>query len=155
VAERALGVRLEKRPAEKWPTAFWAVVANAPREVVDCGTAQGPKSYDEATALRHLHEAIATAVREHKVTATLVWEIEPKARLNQKLRPRLRAEGVACAAAAAAGSLAELVAWSEIASRACADRPKAEYEQARRVCGVDVGEADSFAVLVAVAALRA
>jgi hypothetical protein len=151
--ERALGIRLEKQSPKDWPTVVWAVVASSPRSVVDQGTTVPPRSYSEAEALRHIHEAVASAVRENAVTKTLVWTIETNARMNNAMRPRLRAEGAACAAAASAGSSAELVAWSEIESRAGAERTKAEYEKANQVCGVEIGDADSRAVLVAIAAL--
>jgi hypothetical protein len=129
------------------------VVGGTPSVVLDHGSVSPPKSYDAALALRHLFEALVAAVREHSVEKTLVWEIETNARLNNSMRPRLRAEGAACAAAASAASDAKLVAWSEIASGANADRPKAEYETATSICGVSVGGADAYAVLTAIAAL--
>jgi|SRR5580700_7407374 hypothetical protein len=148
----ALGVRFVKLPRETWPTAHWAVVGGTPCVVVDHGSISPPKSYDAALALRHLFEAVVAAVREHRVNKTLIWEIEDNARLNNSMRPRIRAEGAACVAAASAASDAKLVAWSEIAAGAGADRPKAEYESATNICGVAVGEADAFAVLTAIAA---
>jgi hypothetical protein len=152
-SKRALGVRLEKPSPKGWPAAYWAVVANSPRAVVTHGTASPPRSYDEAIALRHLHEAIVAAVRENVVGQTFVWGIEANARMNNSMRPRFRAEGVVCAAAASAGSSVKLVAWSEIESRSGADLPKAEYETASHACGLAVGDADGYALLAAIAAL--
>jgi hypothetical protein len=129
------------------------VSEDQPGVVVAHGICLPPKAYSEAEALRHTYEAIAAAVQENVVSKTLVWQIENNARLNAAMRPRLRAEGVVCAAAAMLGSSVELVAWKEIATRAATDRPKDVYAKAEEVCGVIVGDADSQATLVAVAAL--
>lgn len=83
----------------------------------------------------------------------MVWAIEGNARVNTAMRPRLRAEGVVCAAAAIMGSAVHLVAWQQIASLANATRPKDEYIVANEVCGIPIGGADGQAVLVAIAAL--
>jgi hypothetical protein len=142
-------------PAKCWPAAEWAVVESGqPPTLIASGRIQPPRSYDEAAALRHLLEAVVTAVREHQPFATLVWQIEGNAKMNTKMRPRLRAEGVVCAASAISGATTALVGWPEIASRANAAGTKDDYERAALVCGVGVGGADARAVLVAVAALR-
>jgi hypothetical protein len=122
--------------------------------IVAHGTIQPPRSYEQAAALRHLHEAITTTVRENRVRMTLVWQIEGNARVNMAMRPRLRAEGVVCAAALIAGSSASLVAWSEIESRAKSGLSKKQCEQTNEVCGIEVGTADPLALIVAVAAAK-
>ncbi len=151
---RGLGVRLHKAKPKDWPSAVWAIVAADVSEVVAHGTLLAPRSYGEADALRHLHEGISRVVHQHQVTRVLVWEIEGSARMNAAMRPRLRAEGVVCAAARLAGSDTELVAWPAVAARAQATGKKAEYESASVVAGVEVGTADSLAVLLAAAAVR-
>lgn len=152
---RALGVRLHKPTTKDWPTAEWAVVGHdRPGEVVAHGRAVPPRNYSETHALRHLHEAIGAAIHENSVSRTLVWEIEGNARVNLAMRPRLRAEGAVCAAAVLAGSSTELVAWGRIAALASAKHSKSAYIGATTVCGVPVGDADSQAVLVAIAAMR-
>ena len=153
-ASQALGIRLYKPSPKDWPAAEWAVVVGGPDRIVAHGAVRPPRAYDEAEALRHLHEALVTAVREHDVTIAFIWAIEGNARVNVAMRPRLRAEGVACAAAALAGARTSLVAWPEIESRADAHRPKIEYATATEVGGIQIGSADPQAVLVAVAALR-
>jgi hypothetical protein len=150
--DMTLGVRFVKLPREKWPTAHWAVVGGTPCVVVDYGSVSPPKSYDAARALRHLFEAAVAVVRQHGVRKTLVWAIEDNARLNNSMRPRLRAEAAVCVAASSAASEAKFAAWSEVAAGASADKPKAEYEAAATVCGVSVGAADAYAVLTAIAA---
>lgn len=153
-AVRALGVRLYKPSPKDWAAAAWAVVGeDRPGVVVAHGICLPPKAYGEAEALRHTYEAVAAAVQENAVGKTLVWQIENNARLNAAMRPRLRAEGAVCAAAAMLGSSVELVAWREIATRASAELPKEKYAKAEEVCGIAVGGADNHAVLVAVAAL--
>ena len=150
----ALGLRLHKPTPNDWPFAEWAVVQGRPERVVASGTIRSPRSYNEADALRHLHEGVIAVVREHKATQTYVWEVEHSARPNNALRPRFRAEGVASVASVLAGSPASLVVWATIRSATSADRDKDAYKKATDVSGVAVGEADPWAVLAALAALR-
>ncbi len=153
-ADRALGVRFLKPSVKDWHVAEWAVVGGMPKTVIASGSIRPPKTYDEAEALRHLHEGVVAAAKENHITATFVWKVENIARVNVAMRPRLRAEGAASAAAALAGSAVSLVAWAEIAKRTNAVRDKSEYLKASEVCGVAVGKADPQAVLVAIAALK-
>jgi hypothetical protein len=132
----------------------WAVVADGPDRIIDHGSVSPPRSYSEAEALRHVHETIATRVRAHKASVLYVWGIEGNARPNKKMSPRIRTEGVACAAGEQEGAKASIVMWNTIESATDAQRPKDEYATATQVCGIDVREADPQAVLVAVAALR-
>jgi hypothetical protein len=150
----AFGIRLYKPGPGDWPAADWAVVADAPLALVDHGSVRPPRSYSEAAALQHLYEAIATRVKAHKASVVFIWGIEGNARLNKTMVPRLRAEGVACAAGQQEGAKASIVVWKTIESAAEAKRAKGEYASATNVCGIAVGEADPQAVLVAVAALR-
>jgi hypothetical protein len=97
---------------------------------------------------------IVAAVKENNVTITFVWQIEGNAKMNNTMRPRLRAEGVVCAAASLAGSAVTLVVWKQIESLSGAKRAKTDYSKATEVCGIPVENADAQAVLVAIAALR-
>jgi hypothetical protein len=150
----AFGIRLSKPSAKEWPALDWAVVVDGPERLVDHGSIKPPRSYSEAEALRHVHEAIATRVKSHNATVMFVWGIEGNARANKKSNPRIRTEGVACAAGEQEGAKASVVLWPTIASAADAQRAKDEYATAGVVCGINVGGADPQAVLVAVAALR-
>jgi hypothetical protein len=152
--DRALGVRLYKPSPKDWPAAEWAIVGGAPVVVFASSRIAPPRTYSAAEALRHLHEKVIGAVRDHNVKNAIVWEIEGNARMNSAMRPRLRAEGVAVAAATLGGAAASLAAWREIQSLSGATSPKDEYEAATIVCGVEVGTADALAVLVAIAALK-
>lgn len=147
-----LGICLEKTKKSPWPVATWAIVSEK-REAAQGGAIAPPRSYDEPGALRHLHERITAAAREHGATTAVVWEIEGSARLNNAMRPRLRAEGVVVAAVRLVVSSASLAMWQEIRARSGAEGTKADYESAKEVCGIPVGSADSYAVLAALAAL--
>lgn len=153
-ADRALGVRFSKPSVKDWHVAEWAVVGGNPKSVLAFGSIRPPKTYDEAEALRHLHEGIHAAAKENQIAATFVWKVENIARVNVAMRPRIRAEGAVASAAALSGSSVSLVAWSEISKRTHAGRDKSEYVEASEVCGIAVGNADPQAVLVAVAALK-
>jgi hypothetical protein len=153
-ARVAFGIRLYKPGPEDWVAADWAVVTGTPDKLVEHGSIRPPRSYSEAAALQHLYEAIATRVKSRDATVVFVWGIEGNARLNKTMLPRLRAEGVACAAGQQEGAKASIVAWKTIAAATDAQRSKKEYASATDVCGIPVGEADPEAVLVAVAALR-
>ena len=146
-----LGVRLEKATGKPWPTLVWAAADDD--GVVGHGIVDAPRTYSEAAALRHLCEALMAAVTESRATTAFVWTIERNARPNNTMRPRLRLEGAACVAAVAAGASVQLGAWSEVASLANVPLgSKASYAAASEVCGIPVGDADSYAVLAAVAA---
>jgi len=114
-----------------------------------------PRSYKEPDALRHLHEAISTAIREHGVTDAVVWGIEGNARMNSAMKPRIRAEGVICAAGAQAGCSVALRGWAEIQAMSGTPDSKEASAHAHVHCGVAVGDADSHAVLAALAAVTA
>lgn len=150
----ALGIRLHKPTPKDWPNADWAVVTTDQNLVVDHATVSPPRSYEEAAALRYLYEGLATRVRDHKVSDVFVWGIEGNARLNRTMIPRLRAEGVACAAGMQEGARTRIVTWGTICSATGTSRAKNEYAQATTVCGFEVGAAHPHAVLVAIAALR-
>lgn len=150
----ALGIRLHKPSPKDWPAADWAVVATGADNLVDHGSVTPPRSYTEAAALQYLYEAIATRVKTHRATDVYVWGIEGNARLNKTMVPRIRAEGVACAAGQQEGAKSSIVTWQTICSAAGTVRPKEEYVGAKSVCGIDVGTAHPQAVLLAIAALR-
>ncbi|HEX7667533.1 MAG TPA: hypothetical protein VF407_23535 [Polyangiaceae bacterium] len=148
----SLGIRVEKSSTKDWPILHWAAFEPVDRKVIGHASVRPPRTYDEATALRHVHEKVQAAVREHKVIHTLVWTIETVARVNNTMRPRLRMEGVVCAAASLAGATAELATWAEVSARSAATATKADYEKATEIEGVAVGGAHPFAVLAAIAA---
>lgn len=145
---------MEKTRKSPWPVATWAVVSEK-KEPARGGVVAPPRSYDEPAALRHLHEGIVATAREHGATAAVIWEIEGSARLNNAMRPRLRAEGVVVGAVRLVVPSVSLAVWQEIRARSGADGAKADYADAKEVCGVAVGKSDSFAVLAALAALGA
>lgn len=151
---RALGFRLHKPKPNEWIRVEWAIVEADARTVFDFGQILAPRTFSEALALRHIHEAVAATVQQCSVKKALVWEIEGNAQIKIATRPRLRAEGVICAAAALSGSVVDLVAWATIQSCSGTRESKDALAKAKEVCGVEVGAADSYAVLVAVAALR-
>lgn len=152
-AVRGLGVRLHKPETKDWPRGEWAIVDSNDRKVVDSGRVAPPRSYTEPNALGHLHEAIARIVKENAVEKTFIWGIETNARLNTSMRPRLRAEGVACAAAALAGSQVQLGAWSEARKLSGTSQSKDTVAKATTVCGIAVDDADSLTVLAAIASM--
>lgn len=152
---KSLGIRIEKQAKEKWPTVRWAVVEKdaAGKRVTNKAELTPPRNYDVSQALTFVYEKVADVVKDNGAQRVCIWGIESNARLNTFMKPRLRTEGAALAAACSAGAVARIAEWKSISADAGADCAKDDYDGAAMVCGVSALGADSLAVLAALAEL--